>query len=164
AAVPGGAGHRLTGMRERGVMYRGSVAAGPRPGGGFEGGAPLPLTPAQADAAGASGSSPSPPRHLGGPGSASALARSRAGPGREGWRAGSGVAAAVDGPGARRVLSAVTADVVVMGVRMPRLDGIEATRRICQAGDRPRVLMLTTFDLDEYAYAALKAGASGFLL
>ena len=47
---------------------------------------------------------------------------------------------------------------------MPRLDGIEATRRICQAGDRPRVLMLTTFDLDEYAYAALKAGASGFLL
>ena len=47
---------------------------------------------------------------------------------------------------------------------MPRLDGIEATRRICQAGDRPRVLMLTTFDLDEYAFAALKAGASGFLL
>ncbi len=51
-----------------------------------------------------------------------------------------------------------------MDVRMPRLDGIEATRRICQAGDRPRVLMLTTFDLDEYAFAALKAGASGFLL
>jgi DNA-binding NarL/FixJ family response regulator len=51
-----------------------------------------------------------------------------------------------------------------MDVRMPQLDGIEATRRICQAGDRPRVLMLTTFDLDEYAYAALKAGASGFLL
>ena len=47
---------------------------------------------------------------------------------------------------------------------MPRLDGIEATRRICAAGDRPRVLMLTTFDLDEYAFAALKAGASGFLL
>jgi DNA-binding NarL/FixJ family response regulator len=44
------------------------------------------------------------------------------------------------------------------------MDGIEATRRICQAGDRPRVLMLTTFDLDEYAFAALKAGASGFLL
>lgn len=56
------------------------------------------------------------------------------------------------------------ADVVVMDVRMPRLDGIEATRRICQAGERPRVLVLTTFDLDEYAFAALKAGASGFLL
>ena len=58
----------------------------------------------------------------------------------------------------------MAADVAVMDVRMPRLDGIEATRQICQAGDRPRVLMLTTFDLDEYAYAALKAGASGFLL
>ena len=53
---------------------------------------------------------------------------------------------------------------MVMDARMPRLDGVEATRRIRQAGDRPRVLMLTTFDLDEYAFAALKAGASGFLL
>ena len=55
-------------------------------------------------------------------------------------------------------------DVMVMDVRMPRLDGVGATRQICAAGDRPRVLMLTTFDLDEYAFAALKAGASGFLL
>jgi DNA-binding NarL/FixJ family response regulator len=53
---------------------------------------------------------------------------------------------------------------MVMDVRMPRLDGVQATRQICAAGDRPRVLMLTTFDLDEYAFAALKAGASGFLL
>jgi len=74
------------------------------------------------------------------------------------------VGEAGDGAAALQLLSAVTADVVVMDVRMPRLDGIEATRRICQAGERPRVLMLTTFDLDEYAYAALKAGASGFLL
>ncbi len=74
------------------------------------------------------------------------------------------VGEAGDGAAALQLLRAVTADVVVMDVRMPRLDGIEATRRICQAGERPRVLMLTTFDLDEYAYAALKAGASGFLL
>ena len=74
------------------------------------------------------------------------------------------VGEAGDGAAALGLLRAVTADVVVMDVRMPRLDGIEATRRICQAGERPRVLMLTTFDLDEYAYAALKAGASGFLL
>ncbi|HET9899000.1 MAG TPA: response regulator transcription factor [Streptosporangiaceae bacterium] len=69
-----------------------------------------------------------------------------------------------DGLAAVEALRRTPADVVVMDVRMPRLDGIEATRRICQAGDRPRVLMLTTFDLDEYAFAALKAGASGFLL
>ena len=74
------------------------------------------------------------------------------------------VGEAGDGLGAVAVLRSTPADVVVMDVRMPRLDGIEATRRICQAGDRPRVLMLTTFDLDEYAFAALKAGASGFLL
>jgi DNA-binding NarL/FixJ family response regulator len=55
-------------------------------------------------------------------------------------------------------------DVVLMDVRMPGMDGIEATRRIVAAGDRSRVLVLTTFDLDEYVYAALRAGASGFLL
>jgi DNA-binding NarL/FixJ family response regulator len=74
------------------------------------------------------------------------------------------VGEAGDGLTAVSLLRSTQADVVVMDVRMPRLDGIEATRRICQAGDRPRVLMLTTFDLDEYAFAALKAGASGFLL
>jgi DNA-binding NarL/FixJ family response regulator len=55
-------------------------------------------------------------------------------------------------------------DVVLMDVRMPGMDGIEATRRIVAAGHRSRVLVLTTFDLDEYAYGALRAGASGFLL
>jgi DNA-binding NarL/FixJ family response regulator len=74
------------------------------------------------------------------------------------------VGEAADGLAAVEFARTHTADVMVMDARMPRLDGVAATRRIRAAGDRPRVLMLTTFDLDEYAFAALKAGASGFLL
>jgi DNA-binding NarL/FixJ family response regulator len=55
-------------------------------------------------------------------------------------------------------------DVVLMDIRMPNLDGLQATRRILAAGSRSRVVILTTFDLDEYVYQALTAGASGFLL
>ena len=55
-------------------------------------------------------------------------------------------------------------DVILMDVRMPRMNGIEATTRLIQDGCRARILMLTTFNLDEYVYQALKAGASGFLL
>ncbi len=54
--------------------------------------------------------------------------------------------------------------VVLMDIRMPEPDGLEATRRILAAGDGPRILILTTFDLDEYVYGALAAGASGFVL
>jgi DNA-binding NarL/FixJ family response regulator len=55
-------------------------------------------------------------------------------------------------------------DVVVMDVRMPVMDGIVATREIQKLVDAPKVLVLTTFDLDEYAFDALRAGASGFIL
>jgi DNA-binding NarL/FixJ family response regulator len=55
-------------------------------------------------------------------------------------------------------------DVILMDVRMPGLDGVEATRRLVEAGAEGRVLILTTFDLDEYVFEALRAGASGFLL
>jgi DNA-binding NarL/FixJ family response regulator len=71
---------------------------------------------------------------------------------------------ASDGRAALEVLRSTSVDVVLMDVRMPKMDGIEATRHICAAADSPKVIILTTFDLDEYAFAALKAGAAGFLL
>ncbi|AYL36855.1 MULTISPECIES: response regulator [Streptomyces] len=71
---------------------------------------------------------------------------------------------AANGAEAIRMTAELSPDVVLMDVRMPGLDGIEATRRIVATGDRTRVLILTTFDLDEYAYAGLRAGASGFLV
>jgi DNA-binding NarL/FixJ family response regulator len=74
------------------------------------------------------------------------------------------VGEAADGAAAVRLARECPADVMVMDVRMPGLDGVAATREICQAAERPRVLILTTFDLDEYAFATLRAGASGFLL
>jgi DNA-binding NarL/FixJ family response regulator len=74
------------------------------------------------------------------------------------------VGEAADGAAAIDLARRLHADVMIMDARMPRLDGVDATRQIRQEGDLPRVLMLTTFDLDEYAFAALKAGASGFLL
>jgi DNA-binding NarL/FixJ family response regulator len=77
------------------------------------------------------------------------------------------VAQAADGAEAVRLCSNVRPDVVLMDVRMPVMDGLHATRQILAdvpGEQRPRVLVLTTFDLDEYVYEALRSGASGFLL
>jgi DNA-binding NarL/FixJ family response regulator len=74
------------------------------------------------------------------------------------------VGEAGDGAEAVELTRTLRPDVVVMDIRMPRLDGIEATRRIQTQPDAARVLVLTTFDLDEYVYEALRAGASGFML
>jgi DNA-binding NarL/FixJ family response regulator len=74
------------------------------------------------------------------------------------------VGEAGDGAAAVQAIPAARPDVVLMDIRMPRMDGVQATRRLTDAGPDPKVLVLTTFDLDEYAYAALRAGASGFLL
>jgi DNA-binding NarL/FixJ family response regulator len=74
------------------------------------------------------------------------------------------VAEAADGLEALDLLARYTVDVALMDIRMPNLDGIEATRRIADRSPATHVLMLTTFDLNEYVYEALRAGASGFLL
>ena len=74
------------------------------------------------------------------------------------------IATAGNGEEAVRVAREHRPDVMLMDVRMPVLDGIEATRRITASEDPPRVIILTTFELDEYVFEALRAGASGFLL
>ena len=74
------------------------------------------------------------------------------------------VGEAADGTEAIELARLHKPDVVLMDVRMPRLDGIEASRRLLAGDTRTRILMLTTFDLDEYVYEAMRAGASGFLL
>jgi DNA-binding NarL/FixJ family response regulator len=74
------------------------------------------------------------------------------------------VGEAGDGIEAVALARSLQPDVILMDVRMPRMDGIEATRRLVEAGNPARVLILTTFDLDEAVFAALRAGASGFLL
>jgi DNA-binding NarL/FixJ family response regulator len=74
------------------------------------------------------------------------------------------VGEAPDGTAAVRLAGELNPDVILMDVRMPGVDGIEATRQIVARDGAARILILTTFDLDEYAFAALRAGASGFVL
>jgi DNA-binding NarL/FixJ family response regulator len=74
------------------------------------------------------------------------------------------VGEAADGNEALDLATSVDPDVILMDIRMPNLDGVEATRRLVASDTRARILVLTTFDLDEYVYAAIDAGASGFLL
>jgi DNA-binding NarL/FixJ family response regulator len=74
------------------------------------------------------------------------------------------VGEAADGLAAIEAVNSLHPGVVLMDIRMPNLDGIEATRRIAASDGSPHVLVLTTFDLDDYVYEALRAGASGFLL
>ena len=74
------------------------------------------------------------------------------------------VGEAADGAQALERLAVTACDVVLRDVRMPRLDGVEATRRLLERPGAPQVVVLTTFDLDEHAFAALRAGAAAFLL
>jgi DNA-binding NarL/FixJ family response regulator len=74
------------------------------------------------------------------------------------------VGEAANGREAVRVARELVPDVVLMDIRMPELDGLEATRRVLDGSESTRVLILTTFDVDEYVYQGLRAGASGFLL
>ncbi|GAA4159764.1 response regulator transcription factor [Phytohabitans flavus] len=74
------------------------------------------------------------------------------------------VGEAGDGAAALDVVARVKPDVVLMDIRMPGVDGIEATRRVRALPAPPKVLILTTFDLDEYVFSGLRAGANGFLL
>ncbi len=74
------------------------------------------------------------------------------------------VGEAGNGAEAVRLTGELEPDVILMDIRMPEVDGIEATRQIVASGSAARILVLTTFDVDEYVYAAIRAGASGFLL
>jgi DNA-binding NarL/FixJ family response regulator len=74
------------------------------------------------------------------------------------------VGEAVDGREALRQARELSPDLVLMDVRMPELDGLETTRRLLDRDPSPKVIVLTTFDLDDYVYEAIRAGASGFLL
>ena len=147
-----GLGHGLIGMRERVQLYDGRMQAGPMPGGGFRVEAVLPLSRRSlmtidliiVDD--------------------QALARAGLRMILEGQPDLRIVGEGSDGAEAVSLVRRLRPTVAILDVRMPRVDGLEATRRIVAAEPATRILILTTFDLDEYAFEALRAGASGFLL
>ncbi|MFV0432580.1 MAG: response regulator [Leucobacter sp.] len=137
-------GHRLVGIGQRAAAHGGQAQSGPRPGGGWRNTVTLRTPEASAD------------DH--------ALVRAGNALVIEATDDLEVAGEASTGEEAVRLAFALSPDVVLMDVRMPGIGGIEATRRITEARPETRVIVLTTFDLDEYAFGSLKAGASAFLL
>ena len=142
-------GHGIIGMRERAAVFGGDLTTGPAPGGGFAVRARIPVE-----------------EHMIRVLLVDDQALVRSGfrlilETREDLEV---VGEAEDGREAVDLARRLDPHVILMDVRMPHVDGVEATRRLAAAGSPARVLILTTFDLDEYVYEAIRAGASGFLL